>query len=113
MLTSYDDHCDSLADGPEREPSDEEITAQRAEQCEGLITWHHGPKVDGESSVVINSDSLYTYSFDLDRNDIPRAFFERVSGPEIDEDTLADVSTEIAAYDYAPEIAKHYRKEAA
>lgn len=36
MLTSYDDYCDSLADGPEREPSDEEIAAQVAEsRCDG------------------------------------------------------------------------------
>jgi hypothetical protein len=71
--------------------------------------WHHGPRIDGSSSVVISSDSLYRYDVDLasDGNGT-RTQWTRVSGPEVDEDTLDEAARDLAAYEHG--AARMYRR---
>jgi hypothetical protein len=76
-----------------------------------MFTWHHGPRIDGSPSVVINSASLYRYDVDLatDGNGT-RTTWTRVSGPEVDEDALSDLEHDLWLYEHG--AARMYRRAA-
>lgn len=85
-----------------------------------MKSWHFGPLVDSQPSVIVETDSgttMLVVDYDDGANRFDGgAMFTIVSGPEVDHDTLEELATDMCcleASQHGPCRTRFYRKGAA
>ncbi|RPH64959.1 MAG: hypothetical protein EHM89_00015 [Acidobacteria bacterium] len=84
------------------------------------MSWHFGPLVDGQPSVIVETDmgsTMFVVDYDIGGNRMAGgAMFTFVSGPELNADTIEELATDMVRYDasqHGPCRTRFYRKGAA